>query len=862
MAESGPSPTEQIPPQGPAGPGFYADDRSVFEASSRIGHLEAELAQALEALQSAQHRIAAAETRAERMEGERISAAAELELTRMKLDAMNASHMLLINSKSWRVTEPLRAGLHAFRRARKTLARLKLERPANGWPRLHWPRRRRLDAGTIAALMAETALRGLEREADRFVLYRIIGNDHQPRHIAGQSRRNVEFILDHEVEFEACEKRWIVNRIVDAGEEAKIIELLEARGQSYLRIPFVAEDYRNIPWDFSTIPAGFLAGKEFDALPEQDKARVLGALYRHRNNYLMNNNGARNVALADGRARAKWILPFDGNCFLTEAAWGAIRQAIGRASYLKYFIVPMHRVGSNAELLGNSAPMRPDEEPQILFRRDAEMSFDEARAYGRRPKVELLWRLGVPGPWDGWLDDPWDLKRPALADEAGQFARAGWIARMESGVGAVEKFGTQHFKLRGRLRQAGILATINAVDAQLAQRDLETLFYAPERLAELQRDLEAESPHQGLARRIVDDAEAALGRGPFSVTQKPAPGPSGNIHDYWHPAPYWWPNPDSADGLPYLRRDGQRLPGTTLYEPGSERFDRSRLQRVFDDTTSLALAWAITGKRRYASHGARLVANWFLDEATRMTPHLGYAQVIAGRTGNRGGRSGCIEFKDCRYFLDAVLLLAQSGTLDEADLGALRKWFAGYFEWLETSPQGRQERLTLNNHGIHYDLQFAAIAAFVGDRVRLTQAVLRGLDRLRTQVAADGQMPEEMRRANSAHYVAFALMGWLDLIRLGQSSGVLGPSLQETPFVDLRRAIAHFLEHVPRRWPPSGVEGFDMNRAAILRVIASEFGLAEPSATEVDPALPVDPYSGIVPYWTLALNSTAARAVS
>lgn len=46
-------------------------------------------------------------------------------------------------------------------------------------------------------------------------LYRIIGNDLYPWHKKGQSRQDVAFVLKHETEIENCEKRWVVNRIVN-----------------------------------------------------------------------------------------------------------------------------------------------------------------------------------------------------------------------------------------------------------------------------------------------------------------------------------------------------------------------------------------------------------------------------------------------------------------------------------------------------------------------------------------------------------------------------------------------------------------------------------------------------------------------
>ena len=95
---------------------------------------------------------------------------------------------------------------------------------------------------------------------DTFILYRIIGNDLYPRHAKGQSRQNVRFILENEPELADCEKRWVVNRIFDAGERQAIIELLEQHEQPYLEIPFEAEAFAKIGWDYSAFPEpGFLS---------------------------------------------------------------------------------------------------------------------------------------------------------------------------------------------------------------------------------------------------------------------------------------------------------------------------------------------------------------------------------------------------------------------------------------------------------------------------------------------------------------------------------------------------------------------------------------------------------------------------
>jgi len=70
--------------------------------------------------------------------------------------------------------------------------------------------------------------------ADTFVLYRILGNDLYPRHKKGQTRENLQFALETEPQFEKCEKRWIVNRIIDKEAEHAVIELLLRHNQQFI----------------------------------------------------------------------------------------------------------------------------------------------------------------------------------------------------------------------------------------------------------------------------------------------------------------------------------------------------------------------------------------------------------------------------------------------------------------------------------------------------------------------------------------------------------------------------------------------------------------------------------------------------
>ncbi|MBM2805643.1 MAG: alginate lyase family protein, partial [Deltaproteobacteria bacterium] len=116
--------------------------------------------------------------------------------------------------------------------------------------------------------------------------------------------------------------------------------------------------------------------------------------------------------------------------------------------------------------------------------------------------------------------------------------------------------------------------------------------------------------------RLKRDADRALGAGPFAVTHKELTPPSGDKHDYMSLAPYWWPNPNTANGLPYIRRDGEVNPER------DQTSDRKRFGDLVQSVKTLALGYFFTGREDYAVHATKLLRTWFIDNATKMNPHL------------------------------------------------------------------------------------------------------------------------------------------------------------------------------------------------------------------------------------------------
>ncbi|WP_421703037.1 alginate lyase family protein [Aliiroseovarius sp.] len=710
----------------------------------------------------------------------------------------------------------------------------------------------------LAGLRAEYHLKGLNRRPDRFVLYRILGNDLPPRHEMGQTVKNLQFILENEPPLPNVDKRWVVNRIIDPEQEAAILALLQEHEQPFLHIPFVLEDYARIDWDIEAFPQPgfFLRGKYGDMLPYDQKLADY-QLHRLKNSYVINNNGARNAALRDGRERAKWVLPWDGNCFLTRSAWEEILTAVKDTPWLKYFVVPMARMMDNAHLLDDSHRPEAVEEPQLIFRCDAEEEFNEEFFYGRRPKVEIFWRLGIPGGWDGWKDTIWDPPRREYSDEAGAFGYAGWVARLFSGQGQLEVAGKAQLRSRGEARMSAVCDLLGGLDKQAME-----LVYDPTRLTAYDEDKIASltEAHPDSARghlfdRLKLEADLALQRGPYTVTDKTALPPSGDPQDYFNPAPYWWPNPDTPTGIPYVFRDGERIPGTRLYEPASDSFDRTRLQRLFDDTTVLALAWKATGKAEYATHAAALIRTWFIDPETSMNPHLRYSQPRSQKLNDEGSKSGLIEMKDLYYLLDAVRLVEQAGELTAPERASLREWLAEYLDWLQTADQGQQERATNNNHGTCFDLQTGAIAAFLGDTDLLRRTFRTSRERVLEQFEPDGTQPHEMKRTQTQHYTHFNLQCWMNLVTLADSCG---DNLWQFEGADGRGLAVAFSWLMPYLaqpdWPFEQIEAFDRDRFLPLFFAARAFcGQGQTGAgASPDKVKPLFfPHDGIKPFWML-----------
>lgn len=266
-------------------------------------------------------------------------------------------------------------------------------------------------------------------------------------------------------------------------------------------------------------------------------------------------------------------------------------------------------------------------------------------------------------------------------------------------------------------------------------------------------------------KRLRKAARKAREREPISIVDKLETPPSGDKHDYLSYSRYWWPDPDSADGLPYIRKDG------VVNRELVNRGDRNSLGGIVDDVVHLALANYFLEDEASGKHARRLIRVWFLEKSTRMNPNLNYAQAVPGRAAGRG--VGIIDARGFIWMLDAVELMRSTGALGHEEIVGLKQWYSEFLHWLSSSPLADEEREKSNNHGSWFAALAARIALFVDQADRAKEIAIDVRDhRIKSQIDSQGRQPEELERTQAMHYSFFNLAALTIVARVGDQVGV------------------------------------------------------------------------------------------
>lgn len=287
------------------------------------------------------------------------------------------------------------------------------------------------------------------------------------------------------------------------------------------------------------------------------------------------------------------------------------------------------------------------------------------------------------------------------------------------------------------------LATLSAASTR------PLLLIQPSRLAEL-KTAKPDSPAAKRLTQLLAEADAAMELPTITITENPNLQASGDPHDYFSTAPYYWPNPNTPDGMPYIRKDGERNPDRAKLS------DQEPMLQMLRAAEVLAIAYHITGQEKYATSAARLLRGFFLDPKTRMNPNLNHSQGVPG--GVAGRSYGVIDTLLFIKLPDILTLLDPSTAWTSKDREGFSTWCAEFADWLCKNPLAVEEKAAINNHGVTYDLQLAAVLLAAGKEDKARDILKTSLpSRMDSQIKPDGSQPEELARTTSWNYSCFNL---------------------------------------------------------------------------------------------------------
>ena len=255
---------------------------------------------------------------------------------------------------------------------------------------------------------------------------------------------------------------------------------------------------------------------------------------------------------------------------------------------------------------------------------------------------------------------------------------------------------------------------------------------------------------------LISKAEKALSMGRLSVVDKSLTPPSQDKHDYISLGPYFWPNPKTKDGYPYIRRDGKVNPNALIDS------DSPRLVRLANALETLALAYYYTNNTKYAQRAVEMIQIWFINDTTKMNPHLKYAQGIPGTVPGRA--LGILDGRHFVRILDSITLIENSNLLSSKDLEIIKQWVKDYQNWLLNGEYAYEESHRPNNHGTFYDYQVVGYALYL-EQPKKAKELLTNAQyiRLGSHIGSKGQNFHELERTRPLHYSLFDLEAMIGL---------------------------------------------------------------------------------------------------
>ncbi|MFC4212395.1 alginate lyase family protein [Pedobacter lithocola] len=251
-----------------------------------------------------------------------------------------------------------------------------------------------------------------------------------------------------------------------------------------------------------------------------------------------------------------------------------------------------------------------------------------------------------------------------------------------------------------------------------------------------------------LTKQILNQAKWALEQEPITITASSSPRSAGGKRDFFSEADYFWPDPKNPDG-PYINRDG-------LTNPDNFVAHRKAMIRFSKIIGALASAYKITGNESYVKHALKHFHAWFINSETLMNPNLLFAQAVKGKF--TGRNYGIIDTIHLMEVAQGALVMEHAKAFDKSISSGIKKWFASYTLWLNTSKPGIQEKTVKNNHATCWAMQVASFAKLCKDEAMLDSLrISYKTILLPNQMGTDGSFPLETVRTKPYGYSIFNL---------------------------------------------------------------------------------------------------------
>ena len=307
--------------------------------------------------------------------------------------------------------------------------------------------------------------------------------------------------------------------------------------------------------------------------------------------------------------------------------------------------------------------------------------------------------------------------------------------------------------------------------------------------------------------RLLERADGLLTIENYSVTNKTISPPTKNFNDYLSISRYWWPDETKEDGLPWIRRDGETNPDTQ-----TDKVDRNRLGDMTAAVRSLGYAYYFSDDEKYAKKGTELIRAWFLDEETKMNPHLEFAQSVPGIDKRR--RSGILDGRLIPlWVLDSIVLFSSSEHWSDQDEMQMNEWLNHYYHWLTESKMGKSGAKQTNNHGSWYRFQVLALAWYLQKDDMFAEQLDVTKKAMAKQFNEQGAQEHELDRTRSFFYSCFNLDAITRTAIIAEKAGFSMwnyPSKEESVLVKAIEFLLPYAQGEEWPYPTKGINLADL----------------------------------------------------